>query len=97
MIKQEFRLHLDSANEDQMGKFLIAWKQYATMIDQQMDKQRSMKKMKQVLHDPTVDELLKDKMTSEQQSTLGEFKDVIFEANKKKRGEGGAGDASGRL
>ena len=33
MIKQEFRLHLDSANEDQMGKFLIAWKQYADMID----------------------------------------------------------------
>ena len=25
MIKQEFRLHLDSATEDQMGKFMIAW------------------------------------------------------------------------
>ena len=25
MIKQEFRLHLDTATEDQMGKFLIGW------------------------------------------------------------------------
>ena len=37
MIKQEFRLHLDSATDDQMGKFLIAWKEYATMLDSQLD------------------------------------------------------------
>ena len=24
-IKQEFRLHLDKASEDQMGKFLVGW------------------------------------------------------------------------
>ena len=33
MIKQEFRLHLDSATEEQMDKFMIGWKQYATMLD----------------------------------------------------------------
>ncbi len=27
-IKQEFRLHLDKANEDQMTKFLRGWQQY---------------------------------------------------------------------
>ena len=64
-IKQEFRLHLDSADEDQMAKFLVAWKQYADMIDAQMDRKRSMKRMKEALHNPEVDELLKDKMTSE--------------------------------
>ena len=95
MIKQEFRLHLDSADEAQMGKFLIAWKQYGDMIDKQMDNQRSMKKMKKVLHDPTVDELLKDKMTEEQQNTLGEFRDVIYEASKKKNGPNGTGSSGG--
>ena len=33
MIKQEFRLHLDSADEDQMTKFIRAWSEYATMLD----------------------------------------------------------------
>ena len=33
MIKQEFRLHLDSASEDQMTKFLRAWQEYAIMLD----------------------------------------------------------------
>ena len=33
MIKQEFRLHLDSATEDQMAKFIIGWQQYAKMLD----------------------------------------------------------------
>lgn len=27
-IKQEFRLHLDKADEPQMKKFLIGWEQY---------------------------------------------------------------------
>ena len=37
MIKQEFRLHLDSASEEQMGKFMIGWQQYATMLDSKLD------------------------------------------------------------
>jgi reverse gyrase len=31
-IKQEFRLHLDKANEDQMKKFLVGWSQYEQML-----------------------------------------------------------------
>ena len=46
MIKQEFRLHLDSATEDQMDKFIRAWTQYASMLDSQLDTTRSMRKMK---------------------------------------------------
>ena len=39
--------------------------------------------MKEVLHNPEVDALLSDKLTNEQQTTLSDFKDVIFEAKKK--------------
>jgi hypothetical protein len=42
--------------------------------------------MKEVLHNPEVDALLNDKLTGEQQDTLKELKDVIFEAEKKKAG-----------
>ena len=48
-----------------------------------MDQSRSMKKMKEALHNPVMDEMLKDKMTGEQQDTLKEFKDVIYDATKK--------------
>ena len=65
MIKQEFRLHLDSADEEQMGKFLTAWGEYATMMDRQLDNGKSMKKMKKALHNPQLDNMLKDKMTEE--------------------------------
>ena len=54
MIKQEFRLHLDSADEGQMDKFLIAWGEYAAMMDKQLDTKKDMKKMKKVLHNPHV-------------------------------------------
>ena len=66
-----------------MGKFIRAWTEYADMLDKQLDTDRSMRKMKQVLHNPVLDEMLKDKMTSEQQDTLKEFKDVIYESTKK--------------
>ena len=66
MIKQEFRLHLDSANADQMSKFIIGWKQYELMLDKQLDTSRSIKKVAEVLHSPEVDESLKDKLTQEQ-------------------------------
>ena len=83
MIKQEFRLHLDSADEGQMDKFLVAWGEYAAMMDKQLDTKKDMKKMKKVLHDPHVGGMLQDKMTEEQQETLKELKDVIFDAEKK--------------
>ena len=68
-----------------MGKFLMAWAQYEQMLDSQLDLSRDVKQMKQVLHNPQLDELLKDKMTEEQQTSLKEFKDVIFEHEEKKR------------
>ena len=58
MIKQEFRLHLDSADEGQMDKFLIAWGEYAAMMDKQLDTKKDMKKMKKVLHNPHVEGML---------------------------------------
>ena len=39
--------------------------------------------MKEALHSPELDEMLKDKMTEEQVSTLKEFKDVIYDSTKK--------------
>ena len=53
------------------------------MLDSQLDTTRSISKMKQALHNPELDEMLKDKLTGEQQGTMKEFKDVIYEANKK--------------
>ena len=53
------------------------------MLDSQLDSGRSMKKMKEALHNPVLDAMLKDKMTEEQQGTLKEFKDVIYESTKK--------------
>ena len=40
--------------------------------------------MKQVLHNPEVDALLNDKLTTEQQDALKDFKNVIYEAERKK-------------
>ena len=48
-----------------MTKFLIAWGEYAKMLDKQLDHDRSMSKMRKVLHDPLVEGMLQDKMTEE--------------------------------
>lgn len=40
--------------------------------------------MKQVLHNPEIDALLNDKMTTEQQDAMKDFKNVIYETEKKK-------------
>ena len=57
------------------------------MLANQMDHTRSVDKMKEVLHNPLVDQILEDKLTGEQQSTLKELKDVIYEAERKKHGK----------
>lgn len=49
-----------------------------------MDFSRSVKGMKAVLHNPELDELLNDKLTVDQQTALKEFKNVIYEQEKKK-------------
>lgn len=64
-IKQEFRLHLDKANKDQMTKFIGGWVQYEDMLSKQLDNSRKVSKMKEVLHDPSVEAVLKDKLTGE--------------------------------
>lgn len=40
--------------------------------------------MKEVLHNPEMDQMLNDKLTGEQQDALKDFKQVIFDAEKKK-------------
>jgi len=48
-----------------MEKFLRGWQQYEQMLSNQLDYSRSVKQMKQVLHNPDVDALLNDKLTTE--------------------------------
>ena len=47
-MKQEFRLHLDKASDDQMDKFIIGWESYAKQIEK-MDPKKGTKGVKQVL------------------------------------------------
>ena len=77
-------MHLDKANEDQMTKFLRSWAQYEQMLATQLDYSRSTSRLKEVLHNPEVDQMLSDKLTSDQQNALKEFKDVIYETERKK-------------
>ncbi|CDW76080.1 UNKNOWN [Stylonychia lemnae] len=82
-VKQEFRLHLDKATDDQMDKFLVGWNAYADQIKQvNRNKPQELKKQ---LHNQEFDEMFKDKFTEEQTSTLKEFKDLIYESEKKKK------------
>jgi hypothetical protein len=48
-----------------MDKFLMAWAQYESMLANQLDHSRSVNKMKEVLHNPEMDAILKDKLTGE--------------------------------
>merc|ERR1712086_453446 len=76
-IKQEFRLHLDKSDEEQMTKFMKGWEQYKMQVEQMnMTTKRNVKKS---IMDPDLDNLMKDKLTEEQQETLGEFKKVIYD------------------
>ena len=63
----------------------MGWVQYESMLSQKLDTKKSMKKMKEVLHNPELDAMLRDKMTGEQQETIGELKHIIYEANKNKK------------
>lgn len=67
-----------------MTKFITAWTQYETMLSSQLDYTRKITKMKEVLHNDEVDAVLKDKLTGEQQASLKELKDAIFETERKK-------------
>ncbi len=67
-----------------MTKFITAWSQYEKMLSSQLDYSRKISNMKQVLHNDEVDAILKDKLTGEQQASLKELKDAIFETERKK-------------
>ena len=67
-----------------MTKFITAWSQYEKMLSSQLDYSRKISNMKQVLHNDEVDAVLKDKLTGEQQASLKELKDAIFETERKK-------------
>lgn len=54
------------------------------MLSSQLDYSRKISNMKQVLHNDEVDAVLKDKLTGEQQASLKELKDAIFETERKK-------------
>ncbi len=62
-----------------MTKFIGGWVQYEDMLSKQLDNSRKVSKMKEVLHDPSVEAVLKDKLTGEQQASLKDLKDAIFE------------------
>ena len=67
-----------------MTKFITAWSQYEKMLSSQLDYSRKISNMKQILHNDEVDAVLKDKLTGEQQASLKELKDAIFETERKK-------------
>ena len=64
-----------------MTKFIGGWVQYEDMLSKQLDNSRKVSKMKEVLHDPSVEAVLKDKLTGEQQASLKDLKDAIFETD----------------
>ena len=82
-VKQEFRMHLDKATEDQMGKFIVAWEQYKAQLDR-MDLS-SRRKVRDSFMDPSLDNMIKDKLNAEQASTLTEFKQLIYENEQTKK------------
>ena len=84
-VKQEFRLHLDKASNDQMDKFMSCWEDYAKQI-QKVDHKKGPKHVKQVLTaDEEFDKKLKEKFTEEQFKTLNDFKTLIYETEQKKK------------
>eukprot|EP00347_Sterkiella_histriomuscorum_P024528 403330795 len=83
-VKQEFRLHLDKATEDQMDKFLIGWNAYADQI-KLVNPNRPRQEIKKQLVNEEFEVLYKDKFNDEQNQTLKDFKDLIYESEKKKK------------
>ena len=62
-VKQEFRLHLDKSDDDQMDKFMKEWQKYRSQIDA-MD-MSSKKKIKESIMDPSLDDMMKDKLSED--------------------------------
>lgn len=65
-----------------MGKFLKAWEQYAKQVEQ-MDT-TNQKQLKKQLQNEEFDQMFKDKFSDEQQETLKDFRNIIYESEKRK-------------
>ena len=66
-----------------MDKFLKGWNVYADQIKQVNPTKP--KEIKKQLANEDFDEMFKDKFTDEQQATMKDFKDLIYESEKKKK------------
>ena len=66
-----------------MVKFLAEWEKYRAQIDE-MD-MSSKKKIKESIMDPSLDEMMVDKLNEEQMDTLKEFKQVVYDNEKYKK------------
>ena len=62
-VKQEFRLHLDKSDEAQMAKFMLGWEGYHDQM-KAID-MSSRKQIKKSIMDPSLDEMMKDKLNEE--------------------------------
>ena len=62
-VKQEFRLHLDKATDDQMDKFLGAWDKYAVQIEKVNPKKP--KAVKKAFANQEFDQLMKEKVSQD--------------------------------
>ena len=68
-VKQElleFRLHLDTGNDEQMDKFMFEWKKYHVQLGLLGGMDMSTKRaVKASIMDPKFDEMVKDKLSEE--------------------------------
>ncbi len=64
---------------------MLGWQAYAKQIER-MDAKKGTRHVKQVLENNELDSMIKDKFNEEQFSTLNDFKTLIYESEKKKKG-----------
>ena len=67
-----------------MDKFMVGWQGYAKQIAQ-MDPKKGDKSVRQVLKNQEIDEIIKEKFNEEQNQTLSDFKNLIYESEKRKK------------
>ncbi len=66
-----------------MGKFLIAWESYANQI--KTVKKDKPQQIKEQFKNEDFDTLFKEKFSPEQSETLKDFKNLIYESERKKK------------
>ena len=61
----------------------MGWNQYHTQL--QGMKMATKREVKESLYDPSMDEMLKDKLNEEQMKSLEDFKGVVYDNEKYKK------------